>query len=175
MENELDSTIQNLFPADFDEDYEMTLLQKQVSLMIKYLGEDNKIVQKITDGKSPKQAAEYMVQNSFLTSEEKIKELVNKGADAILNSDDPFIYFILNTEIPQADLQQKANQLAIEELVYNTELGKALFAVYGTSIPPDATFTLRISDGVIKGFPYNGTIAPPIHNFLRDVRQVLFI
>ncbi len=163
--NELDSTIQNLFPADFDEDYEMTLLRKQVSLMIKYLGEDNKIVQKITDGKPAKQAAQYMVQNSFLTSEEKIKELVNKGADAILNSDDPFIYFILNTEIPQADLQQKANQLAIEELVYNTELGKALFAVYGTSIPPDATFTLRISDGVIKGFPYNGTVAPPITTF----------
>ncbi len=163
--DELDSTIKNIFPSDFDEKYEMTLLQNQVAQMIEYLGKDDKVVEKITDGKPAKEAAEYMVQNSYMTSEAKIKELVNKGADAILNSEDPFIYFIVNTELEQGDLQMKDNQLAVKEYEYDNELGKALFAVYGTSIPPDATFTLRISDGVIKGFPYNGTIAPPFTTF----------
>ena len=56
-------------------------------------------------------------------------------------------------------------EITSQDAAYSEELGKALFDIYGTSIPPDATFTLRISDGVVKGYPYNGTIAPPYTTF----------
>lgn len=39
-------------------------------------------------------------------------------------------------------------------------LGRALFAVYGDDISPDATMTLRFSDGRVAGYDYNGTVAP---------------
>src|SRR5580658_9928003 len=40
------------------------------------------------------------------------------------------------------------------------QIGKARFAVYGKTTYPDATFTLRLSYGQVKGYPMNGTKAP---------------
>ena len=44
--------------------------------------------------------------------------------------------------------------------VLNQDLGRLIFEVYGDKIPPDATSTLRISHGKLKGYKYNGTLAP---------------
>lgn len=41
-----------------------------------------------------------------------------------------------------------------------TRIGQALHAVYGNQVSPDATMTLRFSDGLVKGYEYNGTVAP---------------
>ncbi len=161
----LDSTINEIIPAKFDTEMQDAMLKDQVARLEKYLGTNNEIVAKMTAGKTGEDAVNYMLSNSYLTSTDKLKELISQGPDAILNSNDPFIYFMVHTDARKTELQNKIKELSSADATYSQELGKALFEVYGTSIPPDATFTLRISDGVVKGYPYNGTIAPPFTTF----------
>lgn len=58
------------------------------------------------------------------------------------------------------NLNSQIKQSVTSERSKTQLLGRAIFEVYGFTIPPDATFTLRISDGVVKGYDYNGTTAP---------------
>ncbi len=161
---QLDSTINGLIPPELETDINKFMLKDQVNRFYKYLSDKN-LVEKITGGKTGEDAVNYMLNNTVLNSPEKLKSLIKEGPDAILNSNDPFIYFTVHEEKTRGNLQKKIRLISSEEETYSQELGRALFDVYGTSIPPDATFTLRISDGVVKGFPYNGTIAPPFTTF----------
>lgn len=162
---ELENTIESIFPKDFDEKIQNRLLQNRIDVMVRYVGMNEPLVKNFTGGKTGKEALDYIISKSKITSAEKIKELVKQGPDAILNSDDPFIQFELNSKETVAKVQKRNKELLDLEDSYSSQLGKALFEVYGTSIPPDATFTLRISDGVVEGFPYNGTVAPPFTTF----------
>ena len=161
----LDSIITDLIPDDFDKDKNRNLLVAQINNLYGKSGKENIFVKDLTNGKEPEIATAEILSKTILIDETKIKALIKLGADAIYKSEDPFIQFIIKTEERQSELQTELNELEKNEQEYNQLLGRALFEVYGTSIPPDATFTLRISDGVIKGFNYNGTIAPAFTTF----------
>src|SRR5690606_24504824 len=162
---ELDITIDNLVPEDFDTDYNNLLLQVQIDMMNNLLGPDHYATKILTGGNYGEEALNYALSNSFITDVEKIKDYIDKGPDAILNSNDPFIRFVIETEENKYKYFVRADELNDIIDINNEKLGRALFEIYGTSIPPDATFTLRLSDGVVKGFPYNGTVAPSITTF----------
>jgi hypothetical protein len=130
-----------------------------------YLGADDPLVKKFTGGKQGKEAVEYVLENSKITNLKDVKDLLEDGADEVLKGDDPFIYFMMNSKDKAAEYSKKNKQITETESSYSQQLGVALFEVYGTSIPPDATFTLRLADGVVEGFPYNGTYAQPYTTF----------
>jgi hypothetical protein len=161
----IDSTIASIFPEDLNVDLSKELLLIQINMSYNYLGEDYPLLKRITNGKQGQDAVDYMLNNSSVTSAEKVKELAKLGPETILSSNDPFIYFIVNSKERREDLSQKMSMLNEMEEAYSQDLGRALFEVYGTSIPPDATFTLRISDGVVKGYDYNATEAPVFTTF----------
>jgi len=162
---ELDYTLASLFPEDFDIEMNNLLLEKKIDALYMYLGTDDPLVKKFTGGKQGKEAVEYVLSNSKVTNLEDVKDLLEDGPDEVLKGADPFIYFMMNSKDRATEYSKKVKDLVEVESVYSQQLGVALFEVYGTSIPPDATFTLRLADGVVEGFPYNGTYAQPYTTF----------
>jgi hypothetical protein len=105
--------------------------------------------------------ASRLVDGSRIGDEAFRSSIVDGGADGLAAAkDDPIIALATAMLAEQRKVASRWAELAATETVLNEKLAGALFEVYGTDIPPDATFTLRISDGVVKRYPYNGTYAP---------------
>jgi hypothetical protein len=156
----LDSRIENIFPKDFNRELEDKKLIVQLNVIKDNLSKDNLLYQLILDGMEVGEAANNLLSHSKLTNKEDVISLAKSGADEILKSNDPFIKFVLNSNERLKELESINKKLDDNDEINNQLLGEALFEVYGDSIPPDATGTLRISDGIIKGYDYNGTRAP---------------
>jgi len=161
----LDSTINMLYPANFDKLLEDTKLQIQTDYIRLNLGDDDPIVKNMFGVRKSIEAANYLLSKSVIADKDALVKLAKSGADAILNADDPFIYFIKETQDKLPEFQKGAKEIANTEQVFDDMLGQAIYHVYGTSIPPDANFTLRISDGTLKSWDYNGTKAPLFTTF----------
>lgn len=162
--NVLDSTKASFFPKEIEFEIQNAMLGYQLKELVNAFKNDLKPLNELLAGKDPEVAAEELVANTILTNENAVKELLN-DPDKIKNSNDPFIKFVLSTKDLANKLSNQYQELQAKEQAKVQLLGNALYDVYGTSIPPDATFTLRISDGVVKGYEYNGTIAPPMTTF----------
>jgi len=155
-----DSLTALLFPKDFNKELQDKLLIVQLNIIKNNLSFGDKILKELIGIKTTETAADELVNKSSFTSQNNFLELANAGYKAVLNSDDPFIYYVLNTQDELQKMQTENRARADREEILNQMLGEALYKVYGDAIPPDATGTLRLADGIVKGYDYNGTRAP---------------
>ncbi|MDH4044556.1 MAG: S46 family peptidase [Gemmatimonadota bacterium] len=115
--------------------------------------------------RAPEQAAATMVGQTVLTNPEQVRGLLTGGSAAVAASSDPFIALARVIEPLERELGAKVTDLFDREAQQDERIARALLAVFGNSVAPDATFSLRISDGVVARYPYNGTIAAPYTTF----------
>jgi hypothetical protein len=145
-------------PTDAEQDKEM--LQAWLTQASKDLPLTDPFLTTFLGGRSPEVAVEAAVNGTTLGDSAARAALIEGGSAAIANSKDPLIVLARKLNPVALRLQQRATRLQ-DVISANTEkVGQAIFAAYGRSLPPDATFSLRISDGVVKSYPMNGTIAP---------------
>jgi len=145
---------------EFDLEAERLFLTSQLEAAAAELPPTDPYLRAMLNGRTPAAAAEALISGTRLADPTVREALVDGGASAVRASDDPMIVAAravapLVKEVADRERPLDATISANAELV-----GQAIFAVYGTSLPPDATFTLRITDGLVKTYPYNGTIAP---------------
>ena len=119
-------------------------------------------VQDVLDGRTPEEAARQVTQQSALRSAEATREALEEGS---LTINDPALEAVSGFYTLFQDFQSAQSGLNARQAEVARQLGRVRYEVYGTDVPPDATFSLRIADGRVKGYEYNGTVAPPYTSF----------
>jgi hypothetical protein len=112
-------------------------------------------------GESAEDAATRLARESRIMDAGFRGEILDGGLTAASRSNDPLVRLALLMARDHSGLEARWEEISAAEAVQQERLAEALFAVFGTDLPPDATFTLRITDGVVQRYPYNGTYAPP--------------
>ncbi|HLZ41704.1 MAG TPA: S46 family peptidase [Candidatus Sulfotelmatobacter sp.] len=158
----LPSLEQQLFsPEPIYKNLETTLLSDSLSDMQDALGKDNPDVKSVLQGKTPAEAAKDMIANTKLDDIAVRKQLYEGGKAAIDASTDPLILAMKAIE-PDARAARKDFDDKVDAVVRRdgTLIAKARFTQSGFTQPPDATFTLRLSYGAVKGYREDSRAIP---------------
>ncbi len=150
-------------PVPIYADLEETSLAFSLTKLRETVGADDPFVKKVLGNAAPEALAQRLVAGTKLADPAVRKALYDGGQRAIDASSDPMIAFAKRVD-PNVRAIRKDFEARIDapSRAAAERIAKARFAVYGTSVDPDATFTLRLSYGSVKGFENaTGTQVPP--------------
>lgn len=144
---------------------EQQLLEFWLSKSREYLTADNSYTHLLLGRDSPEDLSATLAQSKLGDATVR-KALWDGGWAAIQASKDPMIQYVLRIDPQARQLRTEwDNRVDGPVAAASEKISKARFAAYGTSVYPDATFTLRLSYGKIEGWTHNGTVVPPFTYF----------
>ena len=161
-----DSLLRSLLStAPIYEDLEQVKLADEISLWVEKRGADDELVQRVLDGKSPRQLAAFLVNQTELLPVENRQKVLDGGQKAISESTDPMIRLALQLEDEYRRLRAAHEEVAETERQAYALVTKGTNQVRGTGGYPDATFTLRLAFGVVSGYLEDGKQIQPTTDF----------
>lgn len=161
-EEKINKFIEEEYDKNIDEEKSIKITQAFFNLLERSLSNDHPVIIELNTNYEMN-AAEFLNRSLFKNKEELKTVLIESDLEKLNN--DPLVKLINNSKEIIARLNPKLNEVnkTIDDL---TKLyGESVFAVFGDKMSPDATSTLRISDGKVKRYEYNGTLAQPFTTF----------
>ena len=154
---------QGLFAATpVDPGYQELGLAFSLDKLREWLGPDDEVVKAVLGNESPRNLAQQLVSGSRLADVEFRKELWEGGSAAVQASDDPMIMLARKVEPFAMELRRRYDDEVEAPLKKGSEkIAKARFAILGTNVYPDATFTLRVTYGAVDGWMEKGKKVVP--------------
>jgi hypothetical protein len=166
-EAQLESLRFQLFsPAPVFPTMEERLLDDSLTEAVEQLGASDPFIKSVLGGRPAAEVARTAIQGTKLQDPAFRKSLVEGGPAAVAAATDPLIVLARKTDPFVREMRKwvEDNVESVERTA-GEKIGRARFAVYGKNTYPDATFTLRLAYGTVKGYPMNGTQAPPFTTF----------
>src|SRR5215469_5092864 len=136
--------------------------------MREWLGPDAPVVRQLLVKDSPDTLAARVVDGTHLADPQVRKQLWEGGAAAVDASHDPMIELARSVDAESRAVRRRyEDEVEAPEEAASERIARARFAIYGTSVPPDATFTLRLNFGTVKGWREGGRDVEPFTHLAR--------
>jgi hypothetical protein len=158
-----ESLKQRLFSeAPIYPDFEIAKLANSLEFWKKSVGADDPYVKRVLQGRSPEEVAKELIAGSKLADPAVRKALAEGGQKAIEESDDTMIKLALAIDADARALRKRyEDEVEGPRTAQYARIAKALFEEQGDSTYPDATFTLRLAFGTVKGYDLDGKHVEP--------------
>jgi hypothetical protein len=143
---------------------ELEKLQLSFSLerMREWLGPDHPLVRQLLSKDSPDSLAARLVEGSKLADPTVRSALWKEGVAGINASTDPMIQLARSIDADSRALRKRyEDEIEAPVRAATERIAAARFAVFGTRVYPDATFTLRLNYGSVQGWKEGGSDVPP--------------
>src|SRR5213082_1589529 len=146
-------------------DYEILRLTDSLTDFASKFGATDPLVQKVLAGKSPHARAVELISGTKLKDVAVRRDLYAKDAAALQAAHDPMIDVAPLLDGPAREARKAHEAQEETKKQAYSEIAKARFALEGTSNYPDATFTLRLSYGTVRGYEQDGKQIAPFTDF----------
>ena len=149
-------------PAPVYPELEIDRLASALQLIGELLGGNEPLLVQALAGKSPHARAEELIKGTKLADVAERKKLYEGGKGVVDGSKDPLIELARLFDAENRSLRKRyEDQVEAQEREAYAKIAAAKFAVEGENTYPDATFTLRLAFGTVKGYTQNGKAVAP--------------